>query len=269
MYVTRSVRAWGHPMLPGLAGLLLVLVVSARPADQESHSRLRDWAASGQTEALRQLLFESDELVVDAPDEAGGTALMHAARGGHGAVVRLLLDAGASVHQTNEAQETALHLAAQHGGTEVARLLLAAGADYAARDADGRTPLFRAIGGGHAEIIDLLHGSAQVGPDRRSPVRAVISAGETTPPTVIQWASAPYTDQALTQGTEGTVVLMALVRQDGSVGAVNVSKGLEESLDRSALETVRTWRFDPATRDGEPVAVVVEIGVDFELPQEP
>ena len=257
--------------MPGLAGLLLVSLLSAAPASaaQQSESLLRESAASGQTEALRHLLSGSEEVGVDAPDEAGWTALMHAARGGHGAVARLLLDAGANVHQTNEAQETALHLAAQHGGTEVARLLLAAGADYAARDAEGRTPLFRAIGGGHAEIIDLLHDAALVGSDRRSPVRAVVSRGETTPPTVIQWTIVPYTDKALAQGTEGTVVLMALVRPDGSVGAVNVSKGLEESLDRSARETVRRWRFEPATRDGKPVAVVVEIGVDFELPQEP
>ncbi len=45
-----------------------------------------------------------------------------------------------------------------------------------------------------------------------------------------------------------------------------VSKNLEESLDRSALRAVRTWKFDPATRAGKPV--VVEINVDFELPEE-
>jgi periplasmic protein TonB len=27
-----------------------------------------------------------------------------------------------------------------------------------------------------------------------------------------------------------------------------------QALDRSAIETVRTWRFNPATVDGEPVA---------------
>ena len=70
------------------------------------------------------------------------------------------------------------------------------------------------------------------------------------------------------QGIEGTVVLMALVRQDGSIGAVSVSKSLEESLDRSALQAVRTWRFDPATRAGKPVVVVVEINVDFVLPKD-
>ena len=61
---------------------------------------------------------------------------------------------------------------------------------------------------------------------------------------------------------------MALVRQDGSVGALSVSKSLEESLDRSAVRAVRTWKFDPATRVGKPVVVVVEINVDFELPEE-
>jgi TonB family protein len=61
---------------------------------------------------------------------------------------------------------------------------------------------------------------------------------------------------------------MALVHRDGSIGAVSVSKSLEESLDRSASRTVRTWKFDPATRVGKRVIVVVEINVDFELPED-
>ena len=36
----------------------------------------------------------------------------------------------------------------------------------------------------------------------------------------------------------------------------------------NALRAVRTWKFDPATRAGKPVVVVVEINVDFELPKE-
>ena len=254
-------------MLTSLAVLLFVSSVSAAPAAQDPNLRLRDWAASGQAEAIRELLSESEQVVVDSTDEAGWTALMHAANAGHDAVVRLLLDAGASVHLKNDAQDTALHLAAQQGRPEAARLLLEAGADFVTRDADGRTPLFLAIERGRAEIIELLHAAALVSSSQWSPARALVLKGETVPPLIIQWASAPYTDYALKQGIEGTVVLMALVRQDGSIGAVSVSKSLEESLDRSALRAVRTWKFDPATRAGKPVVIVVEIDIDFELPE--
>ena len=268
MCATNAERAWGNPMLTSLAVFLFVSLVFAAPAAQDPDTLLRNWAAAGQVEAIRELLSENDQVVVDSTDETGWTALMHAVDAGHDTVARLLLDAGARVHLENDAQNTALHLAAQRGRTEAARLLLEAGADFAARDADGRTPLFLAIERGRAGIIELLHAAALASSSRQSPARALAMQGETVPPVIIQWASAPYTDDALKQGIEGTVVLIALVRQDGSIGAVSVSESLEESLDRNALRAVRTWKFDPATRAGKPVVVVVEINVDFELPKE-
>jgi protein TonB len=36
-------------------------------------------------------------------------------------------------------------------------------------------------------------------------------------------------------------------------------------LDQKAVETVRDWRFAPATKDGKPVAVQVNIEVNFRL----
>jgi len=137
-----------------------------------------------------------------------------------------------------------------------------------ARDANGRTPLFRAIERGRSEIVRLLHTAALVNSSQQSPTRAFVAEGETVPPVIIQWTDTPYTDYGLKQGIEGTVVLMALVRENGSIGAVSVSKSLEESLDQNAVRAVRTWKFDPATRGGKPVVVVVEINVDFELPED-
>jgi TonB family protein len=257
-----------HPARGSLAVLVLVSSIGVAPAAQDAEVRLRQWAAAGQTDAVRKRLAERDKVVVDAPDEAGWTALMHAAGAGHAAMVGLLLDAGASVALRNRAQETALHLAAQQGSTEVVRLLLAAGADFAARDGEGRTPLFRAIDRGRAEVVKLLHTAALASFNRRSPAPAV-TEGTTTPPKLVQWDEASYPAEALKQRIEGTVVLMVLVARDGSVTAVSVSKGVEESLDRSAQRAVRNWRFEPATRDGRSVNVVLEIRVDFKLPAVP
>ena len=267
MHTIKKARVSSDPALIGLAVLLFVSCVCVASAAQDPNVRLRDLATSGQTEAIRALLSDSEQFV-DSTDEAGWTALMHAATAGHEAVVRLLLEAGADVHLRNVAQDTALHLAAQRGRTEAARLILEAGADFAARDADGRTPLFLAIERGNAEIIALLHTAALANSSPRSPVQALAQEGNTVPPVIIQWVDASYTDSALKQRVEGSVVLMAIVRQDGSIGAVSVSESLEGSLDRRALEAVRTWKFEPATRAGKPVVVVVEIRVDFELPEE-
>jgi TonB family protein len=36
-------------------------------------------------------------------------------------------------------------------------------------------------------------------------------------------------------------------------------------LDEKAIDAVRKWRFDPARKDGHPVAVPVNIEVNFRL----
>ena len=245
---------------------LLLLSGAAAPTAQDLGQRLRDRAAAGEAESVRTLLAGGDPTAIDAADALGWTALMYAADAGHDDVVRILLNAGASPHARTEAQETVLHLAARSGWSGVARLLLKAGAPFEARDAEGRTPLFMAIGGRHAEVVGLLHGAARSNAGRQSPALALVVQGEIAPPIIIQWTDPAYTDDALARAVEGTVTLMALIGHDGTVGAVNVSEGLDEGLDRSALRAVRTWRFAPATRNGRNVDVVVEIGVDFTLP---
>lgn len=254
-----------------LFALLWISSVSAAGV-QDPNQQLRDWAASGRTEPVRNLLAERDsqKVDIDSRDSNGWTALMHAANGGHAPIVRLLLDAGANPHLENDAKETALHLAAAaQAGTEAVRLLLEAGADFAASDASGRTPLYRAIEHRRAENIELLQAAAQV-VTGSSQIRVVEESGfqeETTPPVIVRSDPAPYTESARDKGVEGIVVLMVLVRRDGSIGGISVSKSLEESLDQSALQAVRKWEFQPATRGGQAVNVVIEVPIEFALPK--
>ena len=265
----RAARHFASPLLTGLTALFLAWSLVATPVAQDIHQRLRESAAAGDTEAVRALLSRGDQVAVDATDALGWTALMYAADAGHDAIVERLLEAGGDFSLKNAAEVTPLHLAAQRGRTQVVQRLLEAGADFQVRDANGRTPLFLAIDGRHADVIELLHGAARATVGQQSPALALTVEGETVPPVIIRWTDPPYTEESLAQGIEGTVVLMAIVRQDGSVGAVSVSKSLEDGLDQNALRSVRTWRFDPATRAGAPVAVVVAISVDFRLPVEP
>lgn len=251
----------------GVAGLLLLWLAAATPSAQDLSQRLRDWAAAGEIESMRTLLAAEEPIAVNAADALGWTALMHAAAAGHDDVVGLLLDAGANPESQNAALETALHLGAREGSPAVAQLLLGAGADFEARDAEGRTPLFMAIDGRHGEVIGLLHGAARSAERRRSPALALTDDSETISPLIIQWTDPPYTDDALARAIEGTVTLIAIIGDDGRVGAVNVSEGVGGGLDQSAVRAVRGWRFAPATRDGRPVDVVVEINVNFALPE--
>lgn len=65
---------------------------------------------------------------------------------------------------------------------------------------------------------------------------------------------------------EGTVVLRVLVKPDGTAGKVEIktSSGYR-LLDESARSAVQTWRFNPATVDGKPVAEWYQIPIPFTL----
>lgn len=247
-----------------LALLLIAVSSSAQDPDQQ----LRDWSASGRTGAVRKLLAESETVDVGARDSKGWTSLMFAAEAGHPEIVALLIEAGANVHSENNDGETALHLAAGKGRTQVTRILLAAGADFEARDGNGRTPLYHAFEKRHGEITELLQEAAIRDADRKASVETGRMRQDTHPPKLIESRPAEYTNIGLKRGVEGTVVLMILIRRDGSVGPVSVSEGLEDSLDESARRAVRKWRFEPATRAGSPVEVIMEVKIDFKLPTE-
>jgi TonB family protein len=248
-----------------LAPLLLVSLAAAGP--QEAAQSLRDSARTGDVPAVRELLAVAGA-GVDAADETGWTALMYAAEAGHDDVVEALLEAGARPNLQNQAGETALHLAARHGRAASAGLLVRAGADLGLRDAEGRTALYRAIERRHADVIELLQVAAQAQSKGLMSRATLGSPEETLPPTIVESTEAPYTESARARRVEGTVVLMVLVRRDGSVGAASVSRGLEPSLDESALSTVKEWKFAPAMRGGKTVEVVLEVEVRFRLPRE-
>jgi TonB family protein len=75
-----------------------------------------------------------------------------------------------------------------------------------------------------------------------------------------------YTPQARHHKIEGTVVLWIVVDAQGNVtDAREVSKPLGEGLDEKAIETIKTWKFKPATRNGVPVPVRVIVEVHFRL----
>jgi TonB family protein len=74
-----------------------------------------------------------------------------------------------------------------------------------------------------------------------------------------------YSDAARQARYQGTAVLLIILDQSGNVALVRVVRVLGMGLDENAMERVRTWRFDPATRNGEPVPVEMNIEVSFNL----
>jgi TonB family protein len=88
-----------------------------------------------------------------------------------------------------------------------------------------------------------------------------------TLPVVIREVKPQYTSDAMRAKVQGTVLLECVVRPDGSVGEVKVTRSLDSTfgLDSEAMKAARGWRFRPGTRQGEPVAVLVTIELTFTL----
>ncbi len=74
-----------------------------------------------------------------------------------------------------------------------------------------------------------------------------------------------YTEEARQAKYEGTCVLAMIVGPDGKPRDIRVQRGLAMGLDQKAIEAVRQWRFEPATKDGRAVAVQISVEVSFKL----
>lgn len=74
-----------------------------------------------------------------------------------------------------------------------------------------------------------------------------------------------YTEEARRAKHEGTCVLSMIVGADGKPRDIRVQRGLGMGLDQKAIEAVKQWRFDPATKDGRAVAVQISVEVSFKL----
>jgi TonB family protein len=82
-------------------------------------------------------------------------------------------------------------------------------------------------------------------------------------PTVIRDVKPTYTARALRDQAAGAVLILAVVKPDGSVSDMTVRQSLHPELDREALAAAGGWRFKPGTYQGEPVPMAVSIKMAF------
>lgn len=86
-----------------------------------------------------------------------------------------------------------------------------------------------------------------------------------TIPQVIYNPEPSFSDEARKSKTQGLVVLLLIVGPDGRTRDLRVQSSLGMGLDEKALDAVRTWRFRPATLNGQPVAAQIAVEVNFRL----
>src|ERR1035441_10317930 len=76
-----------------------------------------------------------------------------------------------------------------------------------------------------------------------------------------------YPAQARVLRLEGTVILAAMVMEDGRVRDVKVVEG-SPVFAQSAVDAVKHWRYKPYELDGKPVKIETRITINFKFPSD-
>jgi protein TonB len=85
------------------------------------------------------------------------------------------------------------------------------------------------------------------------------------PPEVIVRVQPRYTEPARKAGVQGTVIVEAVIDEQGRVTNLKVMKALPMGLDQAAADAVRQWRFKPAMLGTRPVKIFWTLTVNFQL----
>jgi periplasmic protein TonB len=89
--------------------------------------------------------------------------------------------------------------------------------------------------------------------------------GGVTAPRQIYAPDPDYSEEARKAKYQGSVMLWMIVGADGKPKNIKVQRQLGMGLDEKAIEAVKTWRFEPAQKDGQPVSVQINVEVFFRL----
>jgi TonB family protein len=85
------------------------------------------------------------------------------------------------------------------------------------------------------------------------------------PPKAVKQPDPQYSESARKAKVQGTSVYLVRVDEAGLVSDVLLVRSLEPTLNLSGAEALRGWRFEPAIFQGEPVAVLIAVEINFRL----
>jgi TonB family protein len=77
--------------------------------------------------------------------------------------------------------------------------------------------------------------------------------------------SPSYPPSALKDRMAGEVAMEGVVDENGRVQSVRVTRSLRADLDDSAVATLKTWRFEPARKDGQAVPARINVTMSFNV----
>src|SRR5262249_13307394 len=108
-------------------------------------------------------------------------------------------------------------------------------------------------------------------PEPPKPVEPQVKPGDlvtlgpdVVPPKATKKTFARYPEAARKLRLEGVVGLSILVSETGKVLDVKVTKSTNSILDQAAVDAVKGWEYQPATKKGVPVKVWVPVSMSFQ-----
>ena len=99
--------------------------------------------------------------------------------------------------------------------------------------------------------------------DEKSPVMHV--RDNVKKPVRLSGENPQYSKIAKEARLQGTVILEAIIDQNGDVTRVRPIKSLPLELTDNAIASVKTWKYEPATLEGKPVSVYYQLTINFRL----
>ena len=89
------------------------------------------------------------------------------------------------------------------------------------------------------------------------------SKGDLTAPEATQKVDPAYPLELMRRNVQGTVMLYAVIRNDGSVSNVRVLRSVDDQLDQYARAALARWHFRPATKNGAAVDLEAVVIIPF------
>src|SRR5204863_9917670 len=121
----------------------------------------------------------------------------------------------------------------------------------------------------HAQAGDVPVGLPSAPPGQQPP--AGPPKPVMTPPVLKKGVEAVYPAQASEQGLEAHVEVEFVVNAEGRVDDPKVVQPVGNGFDEAALDAIRQYEFDPATKDGKAIKARMRLVIHFEQkpPPEP
>jgi protein TonB len=103
---------------------------------------------------------------------------------------------------------------------------------------------------------------------RFAELKTTESKGELYSPLITLKSDPAYPSELQRANIQGTVTLYAVIHSDGTVRDVRVLDGADERLDQFAKEALSRCHFEPAVKDGVPVALEAVVAIPFRARKE-